>query len=307
MQTSFSMRSRFFRTVAFCVLWVAFKPVVAQEKPVMRWLLVHFPPSIILVDDQPTNGTADVSLRLIMAQWPEVRHEFIVVKPARVWKELSEPDANACATLANATPEREKLYYLATTHITPPIGVVAKPEVLQTMAKNARGEVLPGALFDRSDLTGIISPGRSYGPVNDSMLSHRSPKAKIEEVTSWNGGSNILEMIVNGRADYTLEHNRALNYLMDTVPRLKNAGLESASIAGGQMNRVGIACPRNAWGYAAIKKIDAIVSGLASNPEFHQLNNKWLSAKERALLKPVLEAFYKARAKPTPPDRYTPP
>jgi uncharacterized protein (TIGR02285 family) len=218
----------------------------AQDKPVMQWLMVHFPPSIILVDDHPTNGTADVRLRLIMAQWPEVKHEFIAVKPSRVWRELAEPDAKACANLAIVTPGREKQFYMSVTNLGPPVGVVARPEVLRTMAKNAKGEILPGALFDRTDLTGIISPGRSYGALIDSMLSLRSPKAKIDEVIPWNGGSNIMEMIVVGRADYTLDHERAMNYLKDTVPRLKNARLESTYLAGGRMNQISIVCPRNA-------------------------------------------------------------
>lgn len=302
-----SKRSGFLRALAVCLLWITCKPVMAQEKPVMRWLLVHFPPSIILVDDQPTIGTADERLRLIMAQWPEVKHEFIVVKPSRVWKELAEPDGNACANLAIFTPERDKLYYMATTNLGPPVGVVAKPEVLRTMAKNARGEILPGALFDRTDLTGITNPGRSYGAVIDSMLAHRSPGAKIDEVIPWNGGSNILEMIVNGRADYTLDHERATNYLVDTVPRLKNAGLQSIYLAGGRMTQHSIVCPRNAWGYATIKKVDSIITSLARNPEFQQDASPWISAKERAYMKPAMDEYFKNRAKPTPPDRYTPP
>ena len=273
----------------------------------MHWLMVHFPPSIILVNDQPGNGTADIRLRLIMAQWPEVKHEFMVVKPSRVWKELAEPDAQACANLAIVTQEREKQFYMTVTNLGPPVGVVARPEVLKTMAKNARGEILPGALFDRADLTGIINPGRSYGALIDSLLSHRNPQAKVAEVIPWNGGSNILEMILAGRADYTLDHERAMNYLMDTVPRLKNAKLASTYLAGGRMNQISIVCPRNAWGYATIRKIDSIVTALARNPEFQQDNGIWISAKERAYMKPAMDEFFKARALPTPPDRYTPP
>ena len=148
-----SNRLVFLCTAAICLLWMHCMPVMAQDKPVMRWLMVHFPPSIILVDDKPTLGTADVRLKLIMDRWPEVKHEFIVVKPSRVWKEMADPDGNACANLAIFTPERDRLYYMATTSLGPPVGVVARPEVLRTMAKNARGEILPGALLDRTDPT----------------------------------------------------------------------------------------------------------------------------------------------------------
>lgn len=289
--------------IAVCVANMAW----AEDKPVMRWWQVHLPPYSILVNDQPTTGAADERLRLIMAQWPEVKHEFINVKSGRLWKDLAEPDANACNNTAIITPEREKNFYLSATNLVAPVDVIAKPSVLKNMAKNARGEVLPGALFDRNDLTGIINPGRSYGVVLGTMLSRRSPKAKIEEVIPWSGNTNVLEMIANGRADYTLEFERTLTYLTVTTPRLKDAGLETAHIAGGAMSQVGIACPRNAWGYAAIKKIDAIVTSLARNPEFQQNNNMWISAKERAYLKTASDEFFKARAKPTPPDRYAPP
>ena len=307
MASSFSRRFGFLPAAAIALLWGTCTPGMAQEKPVMRWLLVHFPPSTILVNDQPTNGTADEKLRLITERWPEVKHEFINAKPGRVWRELAEPDATACADLAIITPEREKQLYMAATSLHPPVAVIARPAVLRTLAKNAAGEVLPGALLDRNDLTGIVSPIRSYGAVIDSMLSGRSPKAHIETVLPWEGGRNILEMISTHRADYTLEFERTFTYLAASTPRLKDAGLQSAPIAGAKMNQVAIACPRNAWGYAAIKKIDAIITSLARDPEFQQLNSSWISAKEQAYMKRASEAFYKARAKPSAPDRYTPP
>jgi uncharacterized protein (TIGR02285 family) len=273
----------------------------------MRWLMVHYPPVTILANEQPTNGTADIRLRLITAQWPEVTHKFISALPSRALKDLAEPDANACANLSIVTPEREKRFYQAVTSLNPPVNVVAKPEVLRKISKNAKGEVLPGALFDRSDLSGIINPGRSYSAVIDTLISRRSPDAKITEVTPWNGGANVLEMIASDRADYTLEFEATLTYMTATVPSLKNSRLDSAPIAGTTLQKLAIICPRNAWGYAAIQKIDAIVTSLASNPKFQQPDSIWITKKERMRMKTPTEAFYKARAKPTPPDRYTPP
>lgn len=296
-----------FKLIAVSVCLLASSLSHAQEKPVMRWLLVHFPPSTILVNDQPSNGTADEKLRLIIAQWPEVQHVFVSAKPGRVLKDLLEPDTQACTDLAIVTPEREKQFYMTATSLHPPVSLIAKSAVLRTVSKNARREVLVGALLDRSDLRGLISPGRSYSAVMDSMISRRSPTAKIESVIPSGDGINILEMIATGRADYTLEFERTFTYMLATTPRLKDAGLESAPLAGGRMIQVAIACPRNAWGYAAIKKIDAIVSALAPNPEFQQLNNSWISARERAYMKRASEDFYRARAKPAPPDRFTPP
>jgi uncharacterized protein (TIGR02285 family) len=184
---------------------------------------------------------------------------------------------------------------------------VAKPEVLRTMSKNAKGEILPGALFDRGDLTGIINPGRSYSAVLDTLITRRSPAAKIEEVIPWNGGANVLEMIVAGRADYTLEFEPSLTYMTATVPGLKNSRLQSAPIAGAMIYKLAIICPRNAWGYATIKKIDSIVTALARDPAFQQPDSIWISKNERIRMKTPTQEFYKERAKPTPPDRYTPP
>lgn len=296
-----------FRYITVCASLLAYCPVWAQEKPTMRWWQFHLPPSTILVDEQPTNGIADQKLRIIMDQWPEVRHEFLGAKPARIWSDMATPDSRACFNSAILTPERELHFYMTATHLSPPVNVVAQSAVLRRMAKNASGEVLPGALFDRTDLSGILIPGRSYSALLDTLLSHRSPDVKLDFVNQSNGGTNILQMIVLGRADYTLEYDRTLNYLTGTEPRLKNAGLQSAPIAGGKVSQVGIACPRNAWGYATIKKLDAIVKALAGTPEFQRQNSVWISANERARMKPALDAFYKERAKPTPPDRYTPP
>jgi uncharacterized protein (TIGR02285 family) len=295
------------RHAVACMSLIASCLACAQEKPVMHWLQVHQPPITILVNEQPTNGIADDQLRLITAQWPEVTHKFIGAQPSRILKDLAEPDANACANQSIVTPEREKRFYQTITGLSPSVIVVAKPQVLRTMPKNAKGEVLPGALFNRSDLTGITNPRRSYSPVIDTLIARRSPVAKIAEITPWNGGANVLEMIASDRADYTLEFEPLLTYMTATVPNLKNSRLASAPIAGGVINKLSIICPRNAWGYATIQKIDAIVTALASNPEFQQPNSIWISKSERMRMKTPTDEFYKARAKPTPPDRYTPP
>lgn len=297
MPTNNFQSSRFVRRTLLWLIWLACMPGWAQDKATMTWWQYHLPPGTILVDDKPSNGILDVKLLQIIANWPEVNHVFMRAPPARIYSELAASNYKACYNSAIITPERENQFYMSALQLLAPMGVVAKPAILHKLAKNAQGEVLPGALFDRTDIVGVINPGRSYSALLDALLSLRKPEARITMVTASHSGENLMRMIGAGRADYTLEYGAALEYLKTTEPSVKDAGLQFAPVAGMQLIRAGIACPRNAWGYAAINKIDAIITKLAPSPEFQQQSSPWFSAGERASMKPALDAFYKARAR----------
>jgi uncharacterized protein (TIGR02285 family) len=295
-----------YRSALICTLMAlcAVTTVSAQDKPVMTWLQLNLPPGTILVDGKPTNGTVDQRLRLLISQWPQVQHEFVEVNTARLWQTLAQADSRACTNGALITPERERQFYNSATHVAFALGVVGKAAALQKMSKNRQGEVLPAALFDRNDLTGLIQPARSYSPLLDALLVGRSPGSKITQIGSTGGGANLLRMIATDRADYTLESEPTMLYLLATDPALNGMPLQFAPLAGGEIRRAGVVCPRNAWGYATIHKIDGMIAKLASNPSFQNRTNQWTSVQTAKRMKTAVDAFYAERASP---NIYSPP
>lgn len=278
---------------------------LAQDKPVMTWTILDLPPGMTLVDEKPVDGISAIRLKMIMANMPEYRHEFQVMTAARIVNTLSQPDAKGCLNNALMTPEREKKFYMSSTGVSLPHSVVAKPETLKKLAKNAAGEVLPVALFERTDLVGVVNPGRSYSALFDTLIQHNSSRSKIMMVPPTRGGANVMQMVASAHADYTIDYEATLAHLMSTDAALKDAPLQALPLAGGVLTPTGFMCPRNAWGYEMIKKIDAILTKMLPDPAFQLQKNRWTSAQSSAMLKPKLEAFYSQRIRN--PPTFTPP
>lgn len=272
----------------------------AQDKPVMTWTILDLPPAMILADGKPVDGIAAKRLQMIMARMPEYRHEFQVMPAARIVATLSQPDAKGCLNNGLITPEREKRFYMSATNLSFPLSVIAKPDTLKKLQKNAAGEVLPAALFDRVDLVGIVNPGRSYTALYDALLERRSPQAQIQFIPSTRSGANVMQMVESDRAHYTIDYEYTMTHLMHTESEFKGAHLQALPLAGGVMNKSGIMCPRNAWGYEMIRKIDAVVSRLLPDPAFQNQTNRWISPQMSAHLKPHIDAFYAHRMRNPP-------
>lgn len=288
-----------------CYLSLTATAALAADKPVMTWMLIDLPPASMPVNGLPTTGVSDSPLLLLAEQWPEVEHRYVVVSPARAMATLVAGE-QACFGTALYTPERERVAYFSLTHVAPPLQLVVRTDVIQKLPVDDSGRVLPAALFDRSDLRGIVQTKRSYSPVLDALLNLRDPKSGIGNATSTDGGFNILQMLMRDRADYTLEHDFVFGYQMKRYPQaFADKTLKSLPVAGTEPIHVGIACPHTEWGREAILKIDGLLSGIAGNPGYQDSMSRWLTADVQMRYKSLQTQFFKQRAKPTDPVRYT--
>src|SRR5204862_5847552 len=126
-------------------------------------------------------------------------------------------------------------------------------------------------------LRGIIVERRSYGAAVDELLAKRPADSRLESTSVGDYGRNVLKLVVLGRADYTLDYDYALQYAskfdadigrLQTVPIAQN----SKPMLGG------IACPRNTWGKAAVKRIDQIVGTPEGAAAMIRAQNSWHTA-----------------------------
>ena len=270
----------------------------------MVWMAMDFPPALIIVDGQPTNGFVDTILKMIFAEMPETRHRILITPAARGWSNLSQGQA-MCFVTPLRTREREAIAYFTSTQPIPPIQLVTRNDVINKLPLNAQGEVLSAALVNQSGLRGLITPGRSYTQSLDTLLSQRNAQSDVRNVVAALNGSNILHMISRGRADYTFEFDYILAYDELRHPQLqKGFALKSLPIEGVRWQVAGIACPHTEWGRDMVIRLDAIVARLSQRPEYQAALRRWLTPDTVKRYSKELNDFYRKRAQRTPASEY---
>ena len=128
-------------------------------------------------------------------------------------------------------------------------------------------------LTDHPELTLGIVESRSYGTRRDQIINQH------KDAIIFRGGDRqslaLIKMLLNGRVDYIIEYPWTITYEQATqnIP----AALASATIAESNKHLYSyIACPKNAWGAAAIKSINEVIMRQRDTPEYRQIAESWL-------------------------------
>ena len=295
--------NRLVKVLARLALLVCLGAAQAQGRPVIEWTVMDLPPSSIPVNGQLTDGLVDVILKMVFAEMPEYEHRITVTPIARTWVSLAD-GAPTCFTTALITPERERIAYTTLVQLTPPPQLVVSADAAARIPRNGKGEVPPSTLFSHGDLRGVVTPLRSYGATLDALLAQRPAQSGIREVAASGSGSNILEMLSKGRADYTVEFDYVLRYQQSRFPDSVSGKLLALPIAGMQPIPTGIACPRTEWGRKMIVRIDAILARISQRPEYQRAKDRWLSADTIKRYQKAEAEFFRSRAYPSDAAKY---
>lgn len=241
---------------------------------------------------------SDRLLDWLTARLPGITHERVVANAKRSWMLIERGDT-VCHAGAVRSPQREALAYFSNTWPMPPLQLVVKRERMSAMPVDAAGQVDLAALLGRHDLKGVLVSGRSYGPVLDPQLDKLGATSSVQRITSADFGSNLLPMLLQGRADYALEYPNALAALASQRPEV--AGLALLPIRGNtEMVISGVACPKTPWGQAAIRRIDAVLGTPEGAAMLRETLLSELPADSRRSYRDTIDAFFQRRAQPTP-------
>lgn len=270
----------------------------AQARDKMSWLMPDVPPASMPVDGKPTTGIADQIVLYISARWPEAEHQFIYANPKRTWL-MIERGEQACVVAALRNAERDKLSYFVNTNLVPPLQLVVQEATLPRLPLNAHGEADLQKLLADPAMRGIIVERRSYGAAVDDLLAKRPANSRLETTSVGDYGRNVLKLVLRGRADYTLDYDYALLYASRSEPEI--ARLQTVPIAQNSKPMLGgIACPRNAWGKAAVKRIDQIVGTPEGAAAMIKAQSSWHTPASLQRYAAQINEFQRQRAKPTP-------
>lgn len=269
----------------------------AQARDVMSWLMPDIPPASMPVNGQPTIGIADQIVLYVIKHWPDAEHRFIYANPKRTWL-MIEKGEPACVVAALRTAEREPLAHFVDTNLVPPLQLVALPATMARLHLNAHGEAdLEKVLADRR-LSGIIVERRSYGQKVDRMIANRPAGSRLESTAVGDFGRNVLKMVSHGRTDYTIDYDYSLQYSRRSEPAIGK--LRPVPIAQNNKSMLaGIACPRNAWGLAAARRIDRIVGNREGAAAMIKAQNRWHTEASQQRYAAQISEFQQQRSKPS--------
>ncbi len=284
------------RAAPALALFAALLAPGAEARDTMTWLMPDIPPASMPVDGKPTTGIADQIVLYISAHWPEAEHRFIYANPKRTWL-MVERGERACVVAALRNAERDKLAYFVNTNLVPPLQLVAQESTLPRLPLNGHGEVDMEKLLADPALRGIIVERRSYGAAVDELLAKRPASSRMETTSVGDYGRNVLKLVSHGRADYTLDYDYALQYASKSEPEI--GALKTVPIAQNNKPMLGgIACPRNAWGMATVKRIDQIVGTPEGAAAMIKAQNSWHTQASQQRYAAQINEFQRQRAKP---------
>ena len=264
----------------------------------MTWVMPDFAPASIPVNGKPGQGVADQAVNFVIGKWPQAQHRFVYANARRTWEMLARGE-QVCFAAALRTPDRERIAYFSNANRLPPPGLVVRRDSLPSLPVNGAGEADLPALLARAGLRGLVVDKRSYGALADQAIAGRPAQSALQTTAAGNYGKNIFRMIAAGRADYTLDYDFAFAYELARAPEL--AALATVPIAGsGAPVTVGFACPRTAWGRAAILRIDRILGTPEGAAALVRAQSSWQTESSRRRYAADTAEFARLRARPSP-------
>jgi uncharacterized protein (TIGR02285 family) len=286
-------------TIAVAAVAAPAGGAAAETAPIERitWLS---PAQTTAIDERTSKGPNEKLVGFVAAQWPDVQHVIVQANAKRSWQMLLNGES-VCLASAMRTPEREKLVYFTSTMIGPPLRLIARHDKLAELPRNAAGEIELSRLLADERLRGALVEGRSYGPYIDAVMLRRPQQNRsLSLYAASDYGSKILAMLGAGRADYSIEYETTLNAGRAAQQPLLDE-LQSLPIAGAnEPVHAGVACPRTAWGLAAIRGIDRALGTPAGAAMLRESIERWASPDLRQHFGTQIDAFFKERARPSP-------
>lgn len=226
--------------------------------------------------------------RLLAQQAPDLRQLERRANAKRSWQSLARGE-EACHISAVRTPEREAIAWFAPYLLMPPPQLIVQRDRVSSLPLNARGEVQLAQLLADPQWHGVLIDGRSYGPRIDALMAAPA-RARISRVSAPDFGSQMMELLQRGRADFSVEYDLMLHRFASAQARERLQAMPLAE--AGEALVVGVACPRTTWGQGMIKEVRAALARPDAARRLKQALLEELSAETAQRYAPQIDAFY---------------
>lgn len=200
-------------------------------------------------------------LKILTKHLPEYQHNFMYGTVQRVEKEL-QGSKLVCFPASSNLTRRVAFAYLTPIGVLPDPVIVTRKDIADKYLQKD-GTISLQDLVKDPDVKGLFPELRSYGSKIDDVIFGKASKVRSRPMAPF--GANIMMMIQNHRADFTLEFPIFLEALKKTVPLAAN--MVTAPIHGlNQGIPSYVACSRTPGGLEVITKIDSILRESAQDP-----------------------------------------
>ena len=259
------------RKCLFFLVVIFMSTCSAGAQETLTWLAVHWPPIQILDGDDRGQGRFDALLDIYQKNLPQYEHKTIVINWGRFWTELQEGNSQICNMFAIKTPDREEYTeFSRAISWALPLRVIMRKDTIEKLGNPESLSIIN--LLEQSDLKGIIVKKRSYYSILDQHF--RDHGANIQKLAI--ADKNIIQMLLAGRTDYTIEYPFVVNYLSREFEKSYTTELGSIAIEESpEGSSTYIACPKTDWGRKVIRDLDRVLDQVIPTPEYLQIMQMW--------------------------------
>ncbi|RUO32528.1 ABC transporter substrate-binding protein [Aliidiomarina soli] len=246
----------------------------SQQSYSLHWALNTAPPFHIVEGPYQGQGICDSLMLAVEDALPERRMSRIVMPQTRIGVQF-ERNVNQCfpCMIHRANSMAAPTWFSDPTHTYQPHGIITRPETAARLRQLFGDPVVLEELLQSNDYRLGHPAGRRYGELQNLLDMHEGQSSYRVIRTGENATTAVLEMILAGRVDYTIDYQGLLAYHQ----RTSGDPLEFIEIAETSGEHVigAIGCTNNAWGRALINEINQQLTDIRRDPRFMESLRLW--------------------------------
>lgn len=251
------------------ILWVLYLIFLfvfdLNAKELLTWQVVHWPPFQMLEGPDKGHGRYDALLELYIANLPQYEHKTATMNWARFWNEIKE-GKKICNMFAIKTDQRAAYsVFSRPLSIGLPIRIIMRKSSIETLGSQNPISII--ALLKDRRFRGLLIEKRSYYPTIDKFLNSDASFYNVKRLAL--PEESIIQMVLAGRADYTLEYSYVAHYIASRFQTEHEESISSIPIKEIQnFGQSCLACPNNEWGRKIVADFDKMLHRIKSAPEY---------------------------------------
>jgi len=244
-----------------------FLPVIGDAKGKITWMTTHWPPLMELdqASGKIAGGQYGSQLKMIQKSMPGYDHVNQEMRWKRFWYFLEKGETFCnCMAYKNRTRETFAAFSI-------PISIILPNHiVMRTDTFEQLGFPESLSLMDMMQdmrFKGVLIESRSYSHDIDRILGIYEKRSNFTRTVI--DEQTYIKMLGSKRMDYILEYPFVVKDTVDRhFPELKKMFAYVPITELSPFYYVYIACPKNEWGKAVIKKVNEVLKRLIPKEEF---------------------------------------
>ncbi len=249
--------------ISMGIVFLFFSDLAAKD--LLTWQVVHWPPFQMLEGLDKGQGRFDALLELYKTNLPQYEHKTIAINWARFFNEIKKGE-KICSIFIIRTKERDTFaWFSKPASIGLPLRIMMRESSIETLGN--RNPISIVTLVKDNRFRGILVYKRSYYTVIDKILEDYASLSTVKRLAT--PEESIIQMLLAGRADYTIEYPYVANYMANKFQAEYDTKIESIPIKELQeYGQSSCACPKNDWGKKVIEDFDKMLERIKRTPEF---------------------------------------